>query len=205
MANKVINLDNTTENISSKDYVYQDISMIAKFRKYKPKANIPSKNFMALLKTEFSEIDEILYDDIYNCFLVQFSDDPNPTIEKINEVLKKLSGYKLDKLVDIKSVQNSIDNIFSWTPGERILNPEFGNRLYQYLYEGINQYNEEQIVAEIRNCVSRWEPRVTITNITNVSEVSDTEDNTIILNIEYYINGLNGIIYNKQYQYNRNQ
>jgi phage baseplate assembly protein W len=113
--------------------------------------------------------------------------------------------FKLSKNINVKAVQNSIDNIFSWTPGERILNPEFGNKLYKYLYEGITPYNEELIVAEIKNCVLRWEPRVTITKVTNVSNISDTEDNAIILNIEYNIKGLEGIIFNKTYTFNRNE
>jgi phage baseplate assembly protein W len=47
-----------------------------------------------------------------------------------------------------------LHNIFTWRPGERVLNPEFGSRLYQLLYEGIIPETEEQIVAEIRHCVS---------------------------------------------------
>jgi phage baseplate assembly protein W len=112
---------------------------------------------------------------------------------------------KIDRNINIKAVQNSLDNIFSWIPGERILNPEFGNNLYKYLYEGITEYTEELIVAEIKNCVLRWEPRVSIINVYNVSTVQDTEDNTIVLDIEYYINGLEGTIYRKEYRFNRNE
>lgn len=193
MSNKVISLGNESNNTVVNDNVYQDISMVSKIKLTKAIIN----RIKTLQTTSIIiQNDDILVADNGDIFKIDTFSDQEFDLS---------NPYKINKLVDIKSVQNSIDNIFSWTPGERILNPEFGNRLYQYLYEGINQYNEEQIVAEIRNCVSRWEPRVTITNITNVSEVSDTEDNTIILNIEYYINGLNGIIYNKQYQYNRNQ
>ena len=45
--------------------------------------------------------------------------------------------------VNVRAVMNSIRNIFTWFPGERILNPEFGQRLQQYLYEGITEYNVE--------------------------------------------------------------
>ena len=47
------------------------------------------------------------------------------------------SGYKIAKNINVKAVQQAIHNIFSWLPGERVLNPEFGTKLKQYLYEGI--------------------------------------------------------------------
>ena len=111
--------------------------------------------------------------------------------------------YRISKSVNVRAVQNSLDNIFRWIPGERILNPEFGTKLYHLLYEGITKYNEEQIVAEIKSSVSKWEPRVVIKDIENISTIDDTEDNTIVINIKYYIKGLPDTIFDKQYIYNR--
>jgi len=51
--------------------------------------------------------------------------------------------YRIANSVDVQAVHNSINNIFSWIPGERILNPEFGSNLHTLLYEGITKYNEE--------------------------------------------------------------
>ncbi len=110
---------------------------------------------------------------------------------------------RLKKSVNVRAVQNSLDNIFSWIPGERIINPEFGTKLHEYLYEGITQYNEEMIVAEIKSCIARWEPRVVVTQVVNTSTLSDTEDNTIVLDIKYYIKDLPDRIFDKQYIFNR--
>lgn len=74
----------------------------------------------------------------------------------------QISSYfvpKVSKSVNVRAVRNSLHNIFTWIPGERILLPEFGSRLYTLLYEGITQLTEEQIIAEIRSCVTEWEPR----------------------------------------------
>ena len=100
------------------------------------------------------------------------------------------SRYKIDKNVDVRAVQGSIHNIFSWIPGERILNPEFGSNLRKLLYEGITQFNVEQIMAEIRHCVSIWEPRVQITRVVNVGTSEDTEDNVVHIDVQYTIPGL---------------
>ena len=95
--------------------------------------------------------DEIIYSDI--SMSSPYKTYSDPTAEQ----------RRIGKSVNVRAVQNSLDNIFSWIPGERILNPEFGTKLHEYLYEGITQYNEEMIVAEIKSCIARWEPRVVVT------------------------------------------
>ena len=105
--------------------------------------------------------------------------------------------YNVAKSVNAKAVRNSLHNIFTWIPGERILLPEFGSNLRSLLYEGITPLTEERIIAEIRKCVTSWEPRVSIVDIRNVSTVDDTEDNTIHLDIVFTIPSLN----NEQYIY----
>lgn len=98
--------------------------------------------------------------------------------------------YRIQRNVNVNAVKNSIRNIFTWIPGERILNPEFGNKLRLYLYEGITDFNVEKIVSEIRHCVLEWEPRAQIVEIANVSSIDETEDNTVHLQIRYTISGL---------------
>lgn len=127
------------------------------------------------------------YIDDYNSFIINTS----------------MSKYKVDRSVNVRAVQNSLHNIFSWLPGERILNPEFGNTLYKYLYSGITDYNTEQIIAEIQHCISEYEPRVSINQIVNVSTVEDTENNTIHLEIIYSIPTLNEQQYSYMYTYTK--
>ena len=114
-------------------------------------------------------------------------------------------GYKVDKKVNVNAVKGALKNIFTWFPGERILLPEFGSRLYTLLYEGITPETEEQIVAEIRKCVSEWEPRASIVEIRNASTVDDTEDNTIHIEVVFTINGLDDQQYIYSFTYNKPQ
>ena len=113
--------------------------------------------------------------------------------------------WRVSKLVNVKAVQNSLKNIFTWIPGERILNPEFGSKLKQYLYEGITQDTSEKIVAEIKHCVSEWEPRVTITSVVDASTIEDHEDNVIHLEIKYTIPQLSDKEYSYSFYYNRGE
>ena len=97
---------------------------------------------------------------------------------------------KVDKLVNVNAIKNSLHNIFSWTPGERILNPEFGSNLRKLLYEGLTDFNQELIIAEIRNSVSQWEPRVRIDDIVKLTSIDDAENNTVYLRVIYSIPSL---------------
>ena len=106
-------------------------------------------------------------------------------------------GFFVNKLVNAQAVKNSLKQIFSWIPGERVLNPEFGNRLREYLYEGILDHNVEQIMAEIRHCFTAWEPRAVLQRVENAGTVDDTENNTVRLDVYYTIRGLDG----EQYKY----
>ena len=107
---------------------------------------------------------------------------------------------KVANLKDIEAIKNSLHNIFTWIPGERILNPEFGCNLRRLLYNGITEFNKEQIAAEVRQSVSKWEPRVKIEKIVDVGTVDDTENNTVCLDIIFSIPELNdGQLYKQSY------
>lgn len=122
---------------------------------------------------------------------VQSSFETHVIYIDISSFARKSIAHKVvNNLRDIAAIQNSLKNIFTWIPGERILLPEFGSQLRKLLYEGITDYNVERIAAEIRRSISEWEPRVSVQDIVNVSTVNDTEDNTVHLQVLYTIPGL---------------
>ena len=197
MSNKIVKIGSSSSTKNQNEIIYSDISMLSR-RDIRSKVPIITHTENELFVENNIKLGEDPGDALQN--------DDNQTfiVENVeyNETSSR-SNYRLRKSVNVRAVQNALDNIFSWIPGERILNPEFGTRLHEYLYEGITQYNEEMIVAEIKSCIGRWEPRVVVTQVVNVSNLSDTEDNTIVLDIKYYIKGLPDTIFDKQYIFNR--
>lgn len=118
----------------------------------------------------------------------------------VSMISDKVNGnFKISKDVNVKAVFNSLHNIFTWIPGENILIPDFGSRLRKMLYEQITDYNVEQIVAEIRGVVLKYEPRVNIIKVVNVSDINDTENNTVRLDIIFTIPSLGNEQYNYSY------
>lgn len=102
------------------------------------------------------------------------------------------TDYEVNAKLDVKAVKQAVKNILTFYPYERVLFPDFGNRLHQYLYEGILQSNNEKIGQEIRDVFARWEPRVKIDGISYNTTVDEIDQNTIHLQVQYHIVGLEG-------------
>ena len=93
---------------------------------------------------------------------------------------------------DVRAVKGAVKNLLTYYRMERVLFPEFGNRLHEYLYEGILQSNNEKIGQEIRDMFARWEPRVVIDSISYDTTVDEIDQNTVHLKVTYHIVGLEG-------------
>jgi phage baseplate assembly protein W len=66
---------------------------------------------------------------------------------------------------DLEAIKNSIRNIFTTKKGQKLLNPDFGCSLEQYLFSPITQAYARAIGNEIMNGIAKYEPRISITDI----------------------------------------
>lgn len=102
---------------------------------------------------------------------------------------KNVKQNIVEKLIDVEAVKNAVKNIFTFLPGERVLEPGFGNKLYELLYSPINKFTKEQIALEIKSAFSMWEPRAVLDAIVDLSELADQEDNTVRFKIVWHVDG----------------
>ena len=63
--------------------------------------------------------------------------------------------------IDLDVYQESISRILLTSPGERVLNPLFGSRLKELLFE-LDFVMQEEVNGAISKAITRWEPRVNI-------------------------------------------
>lgn len=110
-------------------------------------------------------------------------------------LVKNEKTYKVESNEDVNAVKAAMHNLFSFIPGERVLDPEFGNKVMQYLYEGITKYNEEQIIATINEMVKKYEPRASIDSIVGIQSNDDIENNTKQIKIIWHVIGLDSSKY----------
>lgn len=166
MANKVIIIKSDENKRPSPEWTYADISMTAEAR---------GRKYLAY--TEPSNEEPMGADLNYN---------------KINEEYEKGGKYRVGRNTNVDAVKRCVHNIFYWTPGERVLDPEFGNTIRKYLYEKINTFTVEAIVAEIQNLISKYEPRCIIDNVKRVEDEmqTNTENNQVALIMLWHVDGL---------------
>ena len=67
--------------------------------------------------------------------------------------------------VDEGAIVNSIRNIFSTSPGERVLEPDFGLNLKQWLFQPLDDFTAREIGETILQGIERYEPRVSVNTI----------------------------------------
>lgn len=66
---------------------------------------------------------------------------------------------------DVQAIRNSLYNIFSTKKGQKILSPEFGTSLEQFLFESVTPIMGQIIGENILSSLSRYEPRIEILNV----------------------------------------
>lgn len=92
-----------------------------------------------------------------------------------NELLKNKEIKDSVNSLDYDAIRNSIYNLFTTIPGQKLLNPVYGLNLAQYLFEPVSQNNGYLIGQEIVEGINKFEPRVTVNNVDVVVNVDKQE------------------------------
>jgi phage baseplate assembly protein W len=92
-----------------------------------------------------------------------------------NELFLKpeINDFRLD--YDINAVKNSLNNLFTTTPGDKILNPEYGLDLRRYIFSPATVENAKGIRDQIYIQIRRFEPRVELVSV-NITILEDINE-----------------------------
>jgi len=87
-------------------------------------------------------------------------------------------------LFDSNAISQSITNIFLTSPGQKILNPEFGLDLRQYIFEPVDTFIALEIQSLIEDKLPLFEPRITLENVSVLSDIDSQQyDVTLQINV----------------------
>lgn len=84
---------------------------------------------------------------------------------------------------DLAAIKNSIVNILTTSPGEKILNPPFGLDLRDYLFDPISDTTADLIKARIKEGLRDQEPRIVFNQEPEVTPDEENNQYTIEFNI----------------------
>ena len=68
--------------------------------------------------------------------------------------------------IDMMAIKTSLKNLFSFLPGQQILQPQFGNKLYTYIYQPMSDIVQVDIKRTIKQMIQHYQPRIRLTDIT---------------------------------------
>lgn len=91
-----------------------------------------------------------------------------PTVDK---QYGRVSRTDLKQSLDEAAILNSIKNIFTTSPGQKILNPAFGVDLTRWLFEPLNDFTANEIGQTVLQGIERFEPRVKVANVTVLTDM----------------------------------
>ena len=121
------------------------------------------------------------------------------------------SDLKVNDIVgsyDLGAIENSIVNIFTTFPGDKILNPNFGLNLNQFLFGACNTDTAQMIGEAVRNTIKVQEPRVDLKEVNVIVDYDNQQynielsmavpfiNNNSVLNIKAALNSTGITFYN---------
>lgn len=84
-----------------------------------------------------------------------------------------------------EDIRQSINIILGTQPGERVMRPTFGCRVYELIFEPIDSTTAGLIETYVKEALDYWEPRIQVDRV--VCSATDKDDGAILVEIEYEI------------------
>lgn len=136
------------------------------------------------------------------------------TMEQQNEVKAFLgTGWKFPVSVDgaggrirmssnEENIKDSVRIIIGTRKGERVMEPEFGCRIWDYSFETMNYTTLHAMKSEVESALIRWEPRITDIQV----DISDEKagEGLLLIHVDYVVRSTNNL-YNMVYPFYINE
>jgi hypothetical protein len=90
-----------------------------------------------------------------------------------------------------EDLERSIRLVLLTAPGERVMRPKFGCRIWDLLFEPITPNLLGLIAEAVREAVGQWEPRVAAEQVTPLADEND--DALVRIHIRYRVKSTNDV------------
>lgn len=84
-------------------------------------------------------------------------------------------------------IHESILQILGTSPGERFMNPEFGSRLKDLVFEQNDTILKGLVRHHVIDAIRRWEKRVTVTHVSFDESPATADRNVLLVHIAYRV------------------
>lgn len=88
-----------------------------------------------------------------------------------------------------EDIRQAIRIILGTNPGERVMRPDFGAGLNQFVFEPVNATTLNLVKTRVQESLIAWEPRI---DLLSVDVTSDTiEHNKLLIDVSYRVRATN--------------
>tara|TARA_A100001515_G_scaffold108757_1_gene89678 strand:- start:738 stop:1172 length:435 start_codon:yes stop_codon:yes gene_type:complete len=99
---------------------------------------------------------------------------------------KGRSGLFQQSQTTLEQAGSNIKNLLLTAKGERVMQPEFGSRLRELLFEQYTEELDERITEEIQKAISFWLPYITISKVDIIQD--ETNLNRTKVDLDFSLN-----------------
>ncbi len=85
----------------------------------------------------------------------------------------------------VDDLDSSVRMVLSTAPGERLMRPRFGCRIWEMLFEPINANTLGLMAVAVRDALGQWEPRIVVEDV--VARPDPTADGRVGIDITYRV------------------
>lgn len=93
---------------------------------------------------------------------------------------------------DDDDIGQAIELILSTAPGERLMRPEFGCAVHEYVFDAVDAQTTTRIAAAVRAALERWEPRIAVLSIEFDAD-DEEEPGALHIDVRYRIKATNDV------------
>src|SRR4051812_12318382 len=86
-------------------------------------------------------------------------------------------------------IAGSLRMVLMTAPGERLMRPQFGCRIWDLLFEPVNANTLGLMAEAVRDAVSQWEPRVGIADL--VVDPDERDSSRVLIRLTYLVKATN--------------
>ncbi len=83
-------------------------------------------------------------------------------------------------------VEESIRIVLETSPGERVMRPDFGCRVWELVFAPRNAATEATMIEYVEDALAMWEPRIEVISVTLVDD-PNYDDSVVLVNILYRV------------------
>ena len=109
-----------------------------------------------------------------------------------------INGYFEQSYDTLTQIKANITNFFNTRPGERRFNPQFGTKLYQYLFDQNIEGFDEILKNVIKDDMNYWFPNVIVNtvflDITTAQKNKNTDNYIISIKIQFTVNNQTDVL-----------